>query len=458
MITKDTPKKLFLLDAFALIYRAYFAFSSNPRVTSKGMNTSAIFGFTNTLLEILNKEKPTHIAVVFDTPEDTVRHTEFVEYKAQREEMPEDLRTCIPYIIQLIEGFNIPIIKTPGYEADDAIGTLAKIAEQQGFTTYMMTPDKDYGQLVDENTFIYKPARLGNGAEILGVEEICKKWEIKSVDQLIDILGLMGDKVDNIPGIPGVGEKTAIQLVKDFGTIENLLENTDKLKGKLKEKVENNKEKALQSKWLATIILDVPVEFNEAELTIKEINKDVLRTLFTELEFRGIAQKILGEDIGGGKELFANSNKPKEAKVAKTTKPDLFNAGTDLFSEENIALEEQAASKVFKTITDLNPNYILCNTPESIANLITVLNAHTEYCFDTETTDLDTIKAELVGMSFSVKPGEAYYVPVSEDQIEAQKTVDAFKPLLADASKTLIGQKHQIRSSGFKKLWCRNKK
>ncbi len=383
MITKDTPKKLFLLDAFALIYRAYFAFSSNPRVTSKGMNTSAIFGFTNTLLEILNKEKPTHIAVVFDTPEDTVRHTEFVEYKAQREEMPEDLRICIPYIIQLIEGFNIPIIKTPGYEADDAIGTLAKIAEQQGFTTYMMTPDKDYGQLVDENTFIYKPARLGNGAEILGVEEICKKWEIKSVDQLIDILGLMGDKVDNIPGIPGVGEKTAIQLVKDFGTIENLLENTDKLKGKLKEKVENNKEKALQSKWLATIILNVPIEFNEAELTIKEINKEVLRTLFTELEFRGIAQKILGEDIGGGKELFANSNKPKEAKGAKATKPDLFNSGTDLFSEENIALEEQEAAKSFKTITDLNPNYMLCNTPESITNLIAVLNANTEYCFDT---------------------------------------------------------------------------
>ena len=268
MITKDTPKKLFLLDAFALIYRAYFAFSSNPRVTSKGMNTSAIFGFTNTLLEILNKEKPTHIAVVFDTPEQTVRHTEFVDYKAQREEMPEDLSICIPYIIKLIEGFNIPIIQTPGYEADDAIGTLAKIAEQQGFTTYMMTPDKDYGQLVDANTFIYKPARLGNGAEILGVEEICKKWEISNVGQLIDILGLMGDKVDNIPGIPGVGEKTAIQLVKDFGTIENLLENTDKLKGKLKEKVEANKEKAIQSKWLAKLILDVPVEFNENELTI----------------------------------------------------------------------------------------------------------------------------------------------------------------------------------------------
>jgi len=437
MITKDTPKKLFLLDAYALIYRAFFAFSTNPRISSKGLNTSAIFGFTNTLLEILNKEKPTHIAVVFDTPEATVRHTEFVEYKAQREEMPEDLRVCIPYIIQLIEGFNISIIKTPGFEADDAIGTLAKVAEQKGFTTYMMTPDKDYGQLVDENTFIYKPARMGNGAEILGVPEICKKWDIRNVAELIDILGLMGDKVDNIPGIPGVGEKTAIQLVKDFGTIENLLENTDKLKGKLKEKVENNKEKALQSKWLATIILDVPVEFNEEELTIKAINKDALRELFSELEFRGIAQKLLGEDIGGAKESsnFATAAKPKETVKAK---PDLFTTG-DMFSEENIEAVAEAA-KVFKTIKDLNPNYMLCNTPDAISNLISVLNSYQEYCFDSETTDLNTINAEVVGMSFAVKEKDAFYVPVSDDKEEAQKLINLFKPLFEDKTKTLIGQ------------------
>jgi DNA polymerase-1 len=440
MITKDTPKKLFLLDAYALIYRAYFAFSSNPRITSKGLNTSAVFGFTNTLLEILTKEKPSHIAVVFDMEGPTVRHDDFADYKANREEMPEDLRASIPLITDLIKGFNIPIIGVPGYEADDAIGTLAKIAEQKGYTTYMMTPDKDYGQLVDENTFIYKPARLGNGAEILGVEEICKKWEITHVAQLIDILGLMGDKVDNIPGIPGVGEKTAIQLVKDFGTIENLLENTDKLKGKLKEKVELNKDKAIQSKWLATIILDVPIEFNEEELVCKACDKDILRTLFTDLEFRGIAQKVLGEDIGGGKELFANSNKPKETKT-KAVQPDLFNSGDgDLFSEENISLEQEAASKVFKTYKDLAPNYILCNTPELIAALMGVLNANSEYCFDTETTDLDTIMAELVGMSFAVKPGEAYYVPFPADQAEAQKLADQFRPLLEDPSKTLIGQ------------------
>ena len=436
MITKDTPKKLFLLDAFALIYRAYFAFSSNPRVSSKGLNTSAIFGFTNTLLEILNKEKPTHIAVVFDTPELTKRHTEFVDYKAHREEMPEDLRTCIPYIYQLIEGFNIQIIKTPGFEADDAIGTLAKIAEQQGFTTYMMTPDKDYGQLVDENTFIYKPARLGNGAEILGVPEICKKWEITHVGQLIDILGLMGDKADNIPGIPGVGEKTAIQLVKDFGTIENLLDNTDKLKGKLKEKVENNKEKAIQSKWLATIILDVPVEFNEAELTLKEINKEALRELFSELEFRGIAQKLLGEDIGGVKESTNFGGKPKE--VAKV-KSDLFNSG-DLFSEEHLEAVAEADAKVFKTIKDINPNYILCDTEEKIKHLISVLNSHTEFCFDSETTDLNTLNAELVGLSFAVKSKEAYYVPISEDNGLALHTMNLFKPLFEDETKTLIGQ------------------
>ncbi|MCC6180471.1 MAG: DNA polymerase I [Bacteroidia bacterium] len=438
MITKDTPKKLFLLDAYALIYRAYFAFSTNPRINSKGMNTSAIFGFTNTLLEILNKEKPTHIAVVFDTPEETVRHTEFVEYKANREEMPEDLRTCIPYIFQLIEGFNIPIIKTPGYEADDAIGTLAKIAEEKGFTTYMMTPDKDYGQLVDTNTFIYKPARFGNGAEVLGVEEICKKWEIEHVKQLIDILGLMGDKVDNIPGIPGVGEKTAIQLIKDFGSIENLLDNTDKLKGKLKEKVELNKEKAIQSKWLATIILDVPVEFNEEELKVSAVNKDILRELFTELEFRNIAQKVLGEDIGAVKE--ANTVSEASIKPKKETKADLFSIGDDLFSEAHIEAVAEVDAKVFKTIKDTQPNYILCDTDEKIQQLLSVLQSHSEFCFDTETTGLDTILADIVGMSFSVKVGEAYYVPFPIEKEKALQFIQPFIPIFNDTSKTLIGQ------------------
>lgn len=437
MITKDTPKKLFLLDAFALIYRAYFAFSNNPRISSKGLNTSAVFGFTNTLLEILKKEKPTHMAVVFDTEEPTSRHTEFEAYKANREEMPEDLRIALPYIMELVKGFNISLIGLPGYEADDVIGTLARKAELAGFTTYMMTPDKDYGQLVDENTFIYKPARLGNGVEIQGIPEICKKWEIRNVGELIDILGLMGDKVDNIPGIPGVGEKTAIQLVKDFGSIENLLENTDKLKGKLKEKVENNKELAIQSKRLATIILDCPIEFNESELAIKEINKEALRDLFTELEFRRIAQQVLGEDIGGNDSAASPKTGSKPESPAK---PDLFSTAGFFHEHNGTSSEDKEEVKVFKTIKDLNPNYILCDTPDSVTQLISVLSSHTEYCFDSETTSLDTITAEVVGMSFAVKENEAYYVPVSANQTEAQALINQFKPLFEDSSKTLVGQ------------------
>jgi DNA polymerase I len=261
-----TDKKLFLLDAFALIYRAYFAFSNNHRVNSKGLNTSAIFGFTNTLLDVLKKEKPSHIAVVFDTAEPTVRHEAFEDYKAQREDIPEDIVLAIPFIQRIIEGFNIPVLSLDGYEADDVIGTLAKKAEKEGFITYMMTPDKDYGQLVSENIFIYRPARGGGQAEVLGPKEVCEKWQIKNVDQLIDILGLMGDSVDNIPGIPGVGEKTAIQLIRDYGSIDNLYKDTSGLKGKLKEKVENNKDLALQSRMLATIICDVPIEFDETSL------------------------------------------------------------------------------------------------------------------------------------------------------------------------------------------------
>ena len=439
MITKQTDKKLFLLDAFALIYRSYFAFSNNPRVNSKGFNTSAIFGFTNTLLEILNKEKPTHIAVVFDMEGPTQRHEEFEAYKANREEMPEDLRTSIPIIIELIKGFNIPVLGIKGFEADDLIGTLAKKAEIAGFTTYMMTPDKDYGQLVDANTFIYKPARLGNGAEILGPEEICKKWEIRNVSELIDILGLMGDKVDNIPGIPGVGEKTAIQLIKDFGSIENLLENTDKLKGKLKEKVETHREMAIQSKRLATIILDCPVELDEEELIVKEVNKPALLELFKELEFRRIAQQIVGEDIGGNESL--PSEKPKIDKPKAKADPsqvDLFAVNASEPSDES---EEVASTPtVFKTIHDTEHVYELVDTDEKIQNLITLIEQHAEFCFDSETTSLNTLEAEVVGLSFAVKPLHAYYVPVPENKAEAQRIMNLFTNLFNDETKTLIGQ------------------
>jgi DNA polymerase-1 len=431
----ENNKKLFLLDAFALIYRAYFAFANNHRINSKGLNTSAVLGFTNTLLEVLKKEKPSHIAVVFDTPEQTVRHIEFTEYKANREEMPEDLALAIPYIIKVIEGFNIPVIAKPGFEADDVIGTLAKLAEKQGFTTYMMTPDKDYGQLVSENIFIYKPARMGNGAEIMGTAEVCKKWDIQNVDQLIDILGLMGDKVDNIPGIPGVGEKTAIQLVKDFGTIENLLLNTDKLKGKLKEKVELNKEMAIQSKWLATIICDVPVELDEKALEIEEPNREALRELFTELEFRRLAEQILGEPLAATAEVV----KLPVVKIKKSDpdQMDMFGVETEV---EVFAQEAVDAPKNFSTLKDVAHSYQLVDTKEKRSALIAELLQQHEVCFDTETTGLDTHTAELVGLSFAYKTGEAFYIPVPEDQKEAQLIVDEFKPVFENENSTLIGQ------------------
>ncbi len=437
----ENNKKLFLLDAFALIYRAYFAFANNHRVNSKGLNTSAILGFTNTLLEVLKKEKPSHIAVVFDTSEPTVRHIEFTEYKAHREEMPEDLRLAIPYIKKVIEGFHIPILYSNGYEADDVIGTLAKKAEQNGFITYMMTPDKDFGQLVSENIFMYKPARLGNGAEKLGVAEICKKWEIVNVNQLIDILGLMGDKVDNIPGIPGVGEKTAIQLIKDFGSIENLLENTDKLKGKLKEKVEQNKDKAIQSKWLATIICDVPVEFDEKSLTLDEPNKEALRELFIELEFRRLAEQL---DLSSNNVVEKeNSTTEKiKTKVNKTNpdQMDMFGSAENEVATEVLIEEEAEQPKIFHTIKDTTHIYHLVDTAEKRKQLIDELQKQKAICFDTETTGLDVHNDEVVGMSFCYKDSEAYYIPVPENFEEAKKIISEFKSVFENENILKIGQ------------------
>jgi DNA polymerase I len=436
----ENPKKLFLLDAFALIYRAYFAFSNNHRVNSKGLNTSAILGFTNTLVEVLKKEKPTHIAVVFDTPEPTVRHTEFEAYKANREEMPEDLALAIPYIIKIIEGFNIPVIGKPGYEADDVIGTLAKKAEQHGYTVYMMTPDKDYGQLVSENIFIYKPARLGNGVEIMGVPEVCKKWEIRQVSELIDILGLMGDKVDNIPGIPGVGEKTAIQLIKDFGSIENLIRNTDKLKGKLKEKVEQNVDKAIQSKWLATIICDVPLDWDEKSLEMETPDKEALRELFMELEFRRLAEQVLGETLTVSAPV---QEKAVVAKVKKTdaSQMDMFGAATEVAVEEELVpAETVAAPAVYRTIKETAHTYQVVDSREKRAMLVEMLNKQSAICFDTETTGLDANNVELVGISFAYTVSEAWYVPVPENFHEAQLIVDEFKGIFENENIIKIGQ------------------
>ena len=443
------PKKLFLLDAMALIYRAYFAFSNNHRINSKGRNTSAVFGFTTTLLEVLKKQQPTHIAVVFDTAAPTTRHEEFAEYKANRQEIPEDLASSIPYVVKMCEAFNIPVIAMDGYEADDVIGTLAKIAEQKGFETYMMTPDKDYGQLVDEHTFIYKPARFGVGAEVLGVAEVCKRWEIERVDQVIDILGLMGDKVDNIPGIPGVGEKTAMLLIKQFGTIENLLNHTGELKGKLQEKVEMNKAMAIQSKRLATIITDVPVKEKPDQLEIKEWNKEALRELFAELEFRrlgeqiGLTEQTKSTAAGVTKEKEKKSVPGKQSSLFFTNAPETkiahsFDAETDtavLPGEEG-----SAGVSTHLTIHQVKHTYHLADTKEKRKKLIGDLQKQKIFCFDTETTGLDVNLAELVGMSFAWKAHEAYYIPVPDNYNEALTIVTEFKTLFEDSKIDKIGQ------------------
>ncbi|QBR13683.1 DNA polymerase I [Sphingobacterium sp. CZ-2] len=420
-------KKLFLLDGMALIYRAYFALSKTPRLTSYGLNTGAIMGFTNTLLDVLKNQKPSHIAVVFDTEAPTNRHLEFETYKAQREKMPEDLAASIPYIFRLIEGFNIPIITMDGYEADDIIGTLAKKGEKEGYTVYCMTPDKDFGQLVSENIFIYKPARMGNGAEVLGVPEILEKWEINNVHEVIDILGLWGDAVDNIPGIPGVGEKTAKKLIQEFGSVENLIQNTDKLKGKLKENVENFADQGLISKKLATILLDVPVELDEKGLELEEPNKDVLEPLFVELEFKTLGKRIFGDGFN-----MAENAVPKGGQM------DLFAIPTD--AGVGIVAEEIEDSYPLNTIENTTHTYILADEFAEQEKLVKLLASQPSFSFDTESTGLDALNAEMVGMSFSFEPGTAYYVPVSSDPLQAQETVNLFKPIFENEQIQKIGQ------------------
>lgn len=426
MNNSDNDKRLFLLDAFALIYRAYFAFGNNQRVNSKGLNTSTVFGFANTLLDVLNNEKPTHIAVVFDTAAPTTRHEEFSDYKAGREAMPEDIAKAIPYVMKLVEGFRIPILLSDGYEADDIIGTLAKKAEKAGYITYMMTPDKDFGQLVSENIFIYKPAKSGKPAEVLGPKEVCQRWEIQRPEQVIDILGLMGDKVDNIPGVPGVGEKTAMKLIGEYGSVETLLENTEQLKGKLKEKVEENKEQAILSKKLATILLDAPVEFEEDKLIIDPMDKDALKELFAELEFRTLGKRVFGEEEAG--ELVA--------KAKPTGQYDLFGHAND--NEEEA--DNEPAVVTMKTIETAKHDYKLIDTEEKRKELVTELTKQKSFCFDTETTGIDPLEAELVGLSFSIKGGEAYYVSVPADFEGAKKVCEDFKAVLESSETEKIAQ------------------
>ncbi len=458
-------KKLFLLDAMALIYRAYFAFSQNHRINSKGQNTSAIFGFTTTLLEVLKKEQPSHIAVVFDTAAPTSRHEEFPEYKAGRQEIPEDLALAIPYVQKVCEAFNIPVLFLDGYEADDIIGTLAKKAEKEGFDTYMMTPDKDYGQLVDEHTFIYKPARAGNPPEIMGIKEVCAKWEIERVDQLIDILGLMGDAVDNIPGIRGVGEKTAIKFIKEYGSIENLLKNTDKITGKMREKVEEGKVNALLSKSLATIMLNVPIKIKLKDLEKQEWNKEALIELFAELEFRR-----LGEQLGlNGSSTSPSPSLPKGKGGTAPTAPKKILTGTQgsLFftNDDEVkvshSIEEDLIVQVFplgediggthNTIADVKHNYITADTKEKIKDLTGLLSKQKSFCFDTETTGLNALTSELVGMSFSIKAHEGYWVPVPADQKETKKIVTEFKSVFENEKIEKVGQNLKYDMSVLRK-------
>ncbi len=427
-------KRLFLLDAFALIFRAYYALIRSPRITSKGKNTNAQFGFTNALVDLLNKQKPSHMAICFDTAAPTERHIDFADYKANRQEAPEDLIASLPDIRKIIEGFNIPLIETDGFEADDVIGTLAKQAEKEGYEVFMVTPDKDYGQLVSENIKIYKPPYQGGDFEIIGPKEVCEKWNIKNVSQVIDILAMMGDAVDNIPGIPGVGEKTAAKLLAEYGTVENVLDHAEEIKGSIGEKVRKGKDLALMSKKLATIITSVPVKFHEGDFLVKNVNKDALREIFTELEFRAMGKRILGEDIP-----LAGP----EEKSGTTVQGDLFGVAVTVSNNHSAEADEEESTATIvaeKNIGNTPHQYDLADDDVKIDALIESLKNEKEICFDTETTGLDANQASIVGISFSVKPGTASYVPCPDDLKQTIAILQKFNVLFSNPSITWIGQ------------------
>ena len=417
-------KRLFLLDAYALIFRGYYAFIKNPRINSKGLNTSAIMGFMNSLLEVIRKEKPNYLAVCFDKGGSQERFSIFPEYKANRDETPEAIRIAIPYIHKILDAMQIPIIEKEGYEADDIIGTLAKQAEQEGYTTFMVTPDKDYGQLVSENIFMYKPARGGKDIEIWGVEEVKQNFGVNSPEQVIDLLGMMGDAVDNIPGFPGVGEKTAQKLIQEFGSIENLLQNTDKLKGKLRENIENNAEKGLLSKRLARIILDVPVTFHKENFALSSPKMEEIIPIFEELEFRTM--------LGTLQKAFQQVN-------TSNTEYNLFNISEN---SQNIQLSlfDNPETSQYKTIKDIEHSYYLIENKEDSYKLVLELLLQKEVCFDTETTSLNELEAELVGMAFSWEKHKGYYVLFPENKELTQEILEIFRPFFENSSITKIGQ------------------
>ena len=444
---ETTEKKLFLLDAYALIYRAFFALNKNPRINSKGVNTSAVMGFLNSLYEILKNEKPSHIGVAFDVAGTAQRQEEYSEYKANREKMPDDLRESIPYIIRLIEAFNIPIYGVEGYEADDVIGTLSKKAEKEGFTTYMMTPDKDFGQLVTDKVLLYKPAKFGEPAQIWGPKEVCERYGISEPKQLIDILGLWGDAADNIPGIPGIGEKTAAILVGKYGSVENLIAHADELKGKQKENVIAFAEQGLMSKALATINLEVPVNFDEDELKAKEPDLPALMALFEELEFKTFAKRFLDDykktHTGEASlDCFVPRN---DGKTSGSQAPDLFSNETstpsgqfDLFNQDGgNGLLEFSDKDSAKTVQHV---YKLVETDEEIRALVERLSQQTRFVFDTETTNIDVYSADLVGLSFAIKAHEAWYLSMPANREECQRKLELLRPLFEDESIMKIGQ------------------
>ena len=436
-----SEKKLFLLDAMALVYRAYYALIRSPRITSTGKNTNAQFGFTTTLLDLIQKEKPTHLAVVFDTHAPTERHVDFTAYKANRQETPEDILSAIPDIKRIVKGFNLPCLELDGFEADDIIGSLAKETAALGYTVYMVTPDKDYGQVVGDSIFIYKPGYQGGKAEILGAKEVCEKWGIQRTDQVIDILGLMGDAVDNIPGIPGVGEKTAAKLLAEYDTLENVLENADKIKGALGEKVRNGKESAILSKKLATIITNVPVPFHEGDFRVEAYNHELLEQVFNELEFRALGKRVLGADYQApapaapalATDLFGNP-------IVQKTKPSIAETPSSDLEEMAIPEERIVAQH---NITNTDHQYMLMDTKEAILQLVQEAIQQKEICIDTETTSLDAHTASLVGISLCWQKGTAYYIPFDADPQATKERVALLLDLFNTTTICWIG--HNIK-------------
>ena len=427
MTHDNNDKRLFLIDAYAMIFRGYYALIRSPRITSKGLDTSAIFGFTNSLIELIRREKPSHLAVVFDVGEASVRTADFAEYKANRSETPEAIKIAVPYIHRILEAMHVPILGVEGYEADDVIGTIACKAEAEGYKVFMVTPDKDFAQCVTENIKIYKPGLKGAEFEILGVPEVLAKYEIEDPKQVIDFLAMMGDSVDNIPGLEGVGEKTAKKFLKEYGSIENLLANTDKITGKLREKVENSAERGILSKKLATILCDAPIEFHQEQYDLETPDFEKVKEVFDEIEFRRLYENLY-RAFSNEQSAISNQQSAEPNKVSRYDKKAEEKSGPvqlDLFAN----FEELEQATTTKTTIENNDHlYQYIDSPKAQKILVQTLLKQHAVCFDTETTSLNEMEAELIGMSFSYKKGLAYYIPLSENREEVLETLEIFRP------------------------------